>query len=755
MEYTYIGKDVPQNNATDKVSGWLRYAADIHLPRMAYMKLFLSPVSHGFVKNLDVSQAEKLPGVLAVLSYENTSDFKYNRMRTRANKPAVDQETLFSQHVRFVGDRIAAVVAETPEIALKAVSLIRADIESLPAVFDPKQARAGALPPMHENDSIVERPPSVCGGDYYTSAQGEEFCHHSASQRVSHVAMESHCAVADYDPYSDSMTVYTGTQSVYGVRSVIATIFDMPMSRVRVLKTPMGGSFGSKHEMILEPLAACAARAVGRPVMLKFNREEVMLCTILKPPVESNIRVKFDSERKITGISIDCLLDSGAYQGSTPAYADAMYKRFSWVYDIPNIEYRAAAVCTNTPVSGSFRGWGSPETAFIMENMMNAAARHFGIDPIELRLRNVLEPYAISRIDNYPLGNLPLKEALTAGRERFRWEERKERLAAQDPHARYLRGIGMAMSTHTSGYYPRKGDWATVVLKMEEDGSVHVNCNVHDHGCGEASTFRCIVAEVLLIPPETVDVREADTAYNAFDNGCYSSRTTYVMGRSVMNAARELLAQLRRNAAEMLQCAPEDLSQQAGGFFVAAEPERNCTYSDVAYYVADKAVETLLVAHTYVPNSNPAPGAAHFAEVEVDTYTGMCRVTDYLAVQDVGKALSPAMCQGQIGSALQQGMGFVFCEELKIDPKTGRALNADLQRYHVARACDFPNLDILFIEHPDDQGPFGAKSIGEACFVPVAPTLVAAVNDALKTDLTTLPLEPARILDAINRQRKQ
>lgn len=751
--YTYIGRDAPVNDAAAKATGQLAYAADLHLPGMLYMKLLLSPVAHGLVRSLDTSAALALPGVAAVLSFQNTPSVKYNRGRVRATDEAPDQETLFTDHVRFVGDRIAAVVAQTPEIAQQAVSLLRADIQPLPPVFNLAQALEGAPVPLHERDDIIHLP-VVSYGDY-ASAQGEEFCHHTATQRVSHIAMETHCAVADYTPATGRMTVWTATQSVFGVRSAISTILDLPMSRIRVIKTPMGGSFGCKQEMILEPLAACAAKMTGRPVMLHFSRSEVMLCTMLKHPLESDIKVKFSPQRTITGLQLHCRLDAGAYQTVSPDYAGSISKKLSWVYNIPHMEYYGTTVCTNTPTTGSYRGWGGPEAAIIMENMMNAAARHFSMDPIELRLRNILPPYAISRINNFSLGNLPLEDALLLGRERFAWEERKARLAVQDRSGRYARGIGMALSTHTSGYFPRKGDWGTVVVKMEEDGSVCVNCNVHDHGCGEVAVFKAIVGEVLSISPELVDLPEGDTAYNALDNGCYTSRSIYVLGRAILDASKKLLEQLRRNAGELLGCLPEQLSHKDGRFFVTKQPQRGCTYSQVAYYVADKGTEALFVAHTHVPVSNPGPVAAHFAEVEVDTYTGLCQVIDYLAVHDVGKALNPALCRGQVGSALQQGMGLVFCEELKLDPKTGRALNADLQRYHVARAYDLPNLDVLFLEKPDEEGPFGAKSVGESCYVPVAPALIAAVNDALDLELSTLPLEPAHILSALDDKQAQ
>lgn len=752
MEYQYIGKSTPVNNSGAKARGSLRYAGDMQLPRMLHMKLVLSPVAHGIVKKIDASAALAMPGVETVLSFENTPSVKYNRGRVRASEEALDQETLFSRHVRFIGDRVAAVLADTPEQAAAAAEAVRLEIDELPAVFTTADAQREDAPQLHEEGNTFTLPLNGFGVSY-AEAEGCEFLHRTNTQRITHVAMETHVAVADYDAGSDRMTVWSPTQSVFGVRSAIATVLGMPMSHIRAIKTPMGGSFGCKQEMILEPLAACAARMTGRPVKLLFDRRETMLCTVLRHPVASTIRAKFTDEHVLKALDLRCTLESGGYQGVTPDYAGSMFKKLSWVYGVESVEYRAEAVCTNTPVSGSYRGWGGPETALIMENMMNAAAQHFGCDPIDLRLKNILPPDAISKIGEFPLGDVRLEDVLRIGREHFRWDKRRAATAAQDRNARFLRGVGMALSTHTSGYYPRRLDWSTIVAKMEEDGSVHINCNIHDHGCGTVAALRSIAAEELSLSPDLIDIPEGDTAYNALDNGCYTSRTIYVTGRAVYEAADKLKALLLENAAKLFSCSPDELSCKNGEVFLTSDPSQRKTYSDIAYFAAEHGSGALLISHTYMPDSNPGPAAAHFAEVEIDTYTGLCRLVDYLAVHDVGKAINPEICRGQVGSAVQQGMGLVFCEEMKIDRKTGRALNATMQRYHVARACDFPNVETILVEKGSPEGPFGAKSIGESCYVPVAPTLAAAVNNALSSDLTTFPLTPERIVSAVREMR--
>lgn len=758
MDYKYVGRDDVLFDTGDRAGGAAVYACDIKLPGMLYMKLIVSPVPHGIVKNIDDTAALALPGVAAVLTADNTPGKVYNRARVRASEDVPDQETLFTKHVRCVGDRIGAVLAESPEIAEKAASLVKLEIEELPFVCDVKEALDTDIV-IHEKEQII-KPEGVHYGDYEADS-GLELVQHTRTQRMHHLAMENHCAVASYKAASGEMEIWTATQSVFGARSVVATILGLPMHKIRVYKTTMGGSFGSKQEMILEPLAACASMHTGRPVKLWLNRSEVMSQTICRHPVEAVLKGKFTKDHRLTAIDLSVILDAGAYQTVTPDYCGSMSKKLSWVYDLESVEYNPVSVCTNTPVTGSYRGWGGPETCFIMETFMNMAARRFKLDPIELRLKSILKPYATSTIGNFSLGNLPLEKTILKGREVFRWEERKAACAAQDRKGRYLKGIGMAISTHTSGYYPRRPDWGTVVMKMEEDGTVSVNVNVHDHGCGSRIAFKKIIGEVLSLDPSRIAVPEGDTLYNAIDNGCYTSRSVYVLGRAVQDAAEELKSLIFDYAAEMLGCEKERLAcedecvyrmplRTPDGRGVTLEEPIRLSYSDIAYYAADHGQGALFVSHTYIPQSNPGPAMADFAEVEVDTYTGICRLTEYVSCHDIGKAINPEICKSQIGSGVQNGAGMVFCEELKIDPKTGFYTNDSLEKYHVLRAPELPDIKAIFVEDADERGPFGAKSIGEAAFVPVAPAVLEAVNNALGAEFTSLPVTPERVLRFLN-----
>jgi len=361
MELRYVGKDNAVFNTQDKAAGAALYAADIHLPRMLQMKLILSPVAHGRVTAVDAEQAGKVPGVVKILTWKDVPGVKYNRGRVRASEDIPDQETLFTDHVRFAGDRIGAVLAETKEAAEKAVSLIRLTIEEYPVYRTKEEVLAGTPVPIHERDQVM-RPGPVAFGDY-DAEEGEELQLRCRAARTTHVAMENHCCVADYRPASREMEVWTATQSVFGARSAIATIFGLDMHKVRVYKSPMGGSFGCKQEMILEPLAAAGAIAAGRPVKLEFSRAETIACTVTRHPVDVLIKGKFDADLRLKGVSEDICLDAGAYQTVSPDYCLSMAKKVNWTYDLQSAVVRSASVCTNTPVSGSYRGWAGRRNA--------------------------------------------------------------------------------------------------------------------------------------------------------------------------------------------------------------------------------------------------------------------------------------------------------------------------------------------------------------------------------------------------------
>jgi len=670
MTYRYVGHDSPIHDAAGKATGRLAYCGDLQSYGMLHLKLLRSRVAHARIISLDVSQAEALPGVVKVLTFANTPQTHYDRGRVKNQEGACNQETLFCERVRFVGDRIAGVVAHTAEIAQAACDLITYEYEELPAAFNPPAVLTGEVS-IHGQQDVLEAKPLSCG-DFAGLAAAREFSSTAHIQRVTHVAMEPHAAVAAYRPEERKLTVWTPCQSAFGVRNTLSQIFALPLNHIRVVKTTLGGSFGSRQETILEPLAAAAAIAVGGTVKLVFSREEVIANTMLKHPMDFIVHSKFSAKGRCEGLDFQVIADAGAYQTISLSYLNNLGDKLGKVYDIANVAYHGQSVCTNTPVSGSYRSWSGSEATYALETHFDQVARALAIDPVELRLQNIVAPEGVNRLSGQQLGNVRLRDCLEQGSAAFDWPARRAACAAQ-AKGRYRRGVGMALGSHTSGFFPKQSDMSAMILKMQDDGSVILDAGLHDHGCGTITAITQIIAEELQLPLELISVSEADTERVLYDYGCYGSRTIYVAGRSAQLAAQQMKVKLTEAAALFLKVRASQLDCVDGSVVDRHHPERRVRYGEVANFAIDELEHTLTVVMEHPATLNPGPGAAHFVEVEVDTYTGLVRVVRYVAVHDIGQAINPGMCRAQLGGAVQQGVGIALGELIRINPLTGRS----------------------------------------------------------------------------------
>lgn len=748
-EYKIIGKDIPNDKAYGKVTGKLKYCADYQSVGMLHMKLKHSTFAHGIIRSINSSRAWEIQGVKAVYTWENTPGDFYDRGRVEAWEEVPNQEKLFDRHIRYWGERVAAVVADTEEAAQKACDLIEVEYEELPAVISMEQAVQEDAFPVHEQGNVY-RIPSFDHGNYQ-DADGE-YVHKSKSHigRMTHLTMETQSCRALYDPSEELLTVWSGCQTVFGVRSTVAQFLHMDYAKVRVIKAPMGGSFGVRQETLLEPLTAYAAKDLQADVKLVYTREEQIVNSMMKHSLDGTVESKVTEDGKIVGVSMSCQLDAGAYLTVSKGYAATIGEKIAKVYSMPNIHFEGKVICTNTPINGSFRSWGSCEEALLLENHWNMVARDMGIDPVEFRLKNILYPYEMEVVHKIPVGNVHFQECLIQGREEFQWEEKKKQCREKNSaQKRFRYGVGMALASHTSSFYPYRVDIASAAARIQEDGSLIIHAGIHDHGCGTVTAMKKIASEIMEIGVEKIQLSEADTQNNLYDYGCYASRTVYSIGKAVKECCEGLLKLAEERAAEALGCSRSFLRYRNGEFYKEMEPEKKISLHQVCRYSIQTMGRDLYYAATTNARDNPGVAAAHFTEVEVDTYTGRVRIKDCLSVHDIGKAINPEMCIGQVGSGIQQGIGMALREEIKIDPKTGRTLITNLKNYENINAWDMPKYRVLFIEEPEESGPFGAKSIGEVVLVPVAPAVVAAVNDALGTNLTHLPLTPSVILEAL------
>jgi len=742
----YVGRSYPAPDALGKISGAVVYGSDLRLPGMLYAQLVLSPHAHATVGPIATTKALSVPGVVGVYSCHNTPRTQYCRYRIVPGQAGcIDDETLFASTARFVGDRVAAVVAASLTAAREAARLIEVIYTELPPVLSAEAALepgAALVHPggnlVHEFDHATCDPAALPAGAVTTRTIVR-------TQMLHHAAIEPHTCLANVDA-SGKLTIWSPCQSVYGARTVVADLLGLPYNKVRVVKVPTGGSFGGKQEFILEPVTAYLAMQTGRPVCLTLDREQCIRATMVRPEQRSVVRSAAGADGLLLDFEIETLLAAGAYASSSPDYAEAMAHKLTRLYRVRRYRHRGCVAYTTAPVAGGMRGWGAPDIATCAEIHMDQLARQLGIDPFDVRMRNLVHPGDIDPVTGSSVGEARVRECLERGAEAFGW---RARVAVPVGLGRIRKAVGLACGAHKNGMlsdaFPES---TTMTLKMNEDGSLDLNASIHEVGAGSVAMLRTIIAEELDVPPAMISAREADSETSPYDFGCFGSRMTYVCGASARALAAKLRACLIEAAAELLEVSPKVLEATNSRVQHIGVEDSGLSYPQIVQSSRMRLARDMIVTHTYKGTSNPGSYSVQFAEVEVDVLTGLARVTEVLTAVDIGRAINREMVEGQCRGAIQAGIGSALCEEVAMDG-AGRAGTGGFKNYHLVNAADMPPVTVLLIEHDGDDGPYGAKSVGEIATVPTAAAIVNAVNRALGTAMTTLPLTPERIVAAL------
>lgn len=743
-----VGNSYPIHDAAEKAAGTAIYAGDMRLKGMVYAALIRSTIANGYVRDMDFSTAGQMPGVVGWITCLEDCGEPYCRYRTVKGQITDEKENVWNRRVRFIGDRIGCILAKTAEEARQATSKVKVIYDEYPPLLTPEESVSDQASCVHSNGNVSEEIIVEVGQQHDV----ESICVDTETilSRINHVALEPHVCTADYNRHTGQLTIWSPNQSVHGLRTVIGDIFKLPYHKVRVIKTIMGGSFGGKQEWIAEPAAAAAAIYWQGPVQLVLSREEVFQSTICRAPMYLKAKGIYDNNGKIVSFQLDNTLDAGAYMGNSKDYCGAIANKFFRCYKYSHMKYTGRAVLTNTPVSGAFRGWTSPEFAICMEHNINMAARKLEIDPLDLRLINVALPGDMDVRIQESLGEIRLKECLELGQKCFQWKRKREDDARFNKvGGRFRRGSAVACGGHLNGYFPRVNDFTEIGMRMTETGNVIANATLHDHGCGTVQLFRMIIAQVLDILPEMISIGEGDTAVTPFDYGCLSSRSTYVIGRAAQECALSLLNRLKL-VVNRLYGVPEEALVLSNGSLNF--DNRSWTFSRIVQESHSRLQEEISVVFQHINKTNPGVGGAHFAHVQVDTALGNTKILEYLAVHDIGKAINPEMCRGQIQGAVMMGASAALKEQVTIDSK-GVSLGS-LRKYHMLNLSEAPEIEVRFIEDGCTDGPFGCKSIGEVCHVPPAAAIVGAVNEALWADMCQIPLSQDRICSWLEKNRK-
>ena len=764
-----VGSSAPRVDGAAKVSGVATYTADLELPGLLHAKVLRSPHPHARLLKVDVSRAAALPGVVAVVTRDDLEG-----LNPHYGAVVEDQPVLAMDRVRCVGDLVAAVAAEEVEIAEEAVELIEAEYEPLPAVFDVVEAARPGAPVIHEERFETkaavfrEQLNLNAGGNVcsvFRAADGDVDAGFGESDEVfegayrmppvQHGHIEPHVATAVWES-PNRLVVHTPCQNAVGLQEQLARIFDLPESGVRVVVPFVGGGYGGKTHARLEPVAALLARKAGRPVRWLLTREEVFL-TGRRYGGFVRIRTGFKRDGRLVAREVEAFYDLGAYALSGPANAKTGSYVASGPYRVPNRRLTTYAVYTNLPPAGPYRGVGVPHVAWAYESEMDRIARHLGMDPLELRLRNLVREGDVF-VTGESLASVGVSDCLRQAASGIGWRgpEELEAAPASGP-LRRGKGLAVIMKSTTT---PTA---SAASVRLNGDGSVMLMTSSTEMGQGVRTCLAQIVAERLGLPVERVTVSAPDTDVTPYDKSTSSSRTTFHMGNAALRAAEEVREQLLEAGARALEVDKADLELDAGGVRVKGVPDRGLTVPQLLKVKYGDSVGSVFGSCNFQvqggldPRTGKGKAAAFWffaacgAEVEVDVDTGKARVVNVATSVDVGKAINPVQCGLQNQGSMLEALGAAFFEEMVFEQ--GQPVNGSLLEYMLPSMEDHPErFRSLLVETPHPDGPFGAKGVGEAVIPAVAPAIGNAVANALGgVRLNELPLRPERIVAALAR----
>lgn len=743
-----LGSRKPILDAAAKVTGQFKYVDDMKVPQMLYGKILHSTVPHARIISIDTSEAENMPGVEAVVTYKDSPDVRFN-----ANGEDIDvlpSELVLDQVVRYVGDKVAAVAAETPQIAAAALKTIKVEYEELPFVLDPEEALKEGAYPIHEGGNALWPVDKSCGDPEKGFAEADFIVEGRYTvPAIHHGQIEPHVSICSYD-CDGKLTVWTPTQDVFGQRNNLSRIFGLPYSKIRVINPGIGGAFGSKIDLLTEPVGCLLSMKTGRPVKITYDRREDITSGVTRHAETMYIKSGVKKDGTITACEYTAYVAAGSNSGATMSAVWAPSGKFFTLFKIPNMRFRAFSAYTNTLNGTAMRGFGSPQLFYTMNAHFNEIADKLGMDLTELEYKNMNEPNIIDGLGD-AIGNMRGKDCVALGKERFGYEEAlKEQEESKQANGRYRIGVGFAAAPHGCSMFGVLPDTAGVMIKMNEDGSITMFTGVSDMGNGSNTTQMLTISETLGIPTSHIAIVRTDTETTMYDVGIYASRGTYVGSGAALKAAKAARELILREACELLELPKEDLELRDNGVYSESDPEKHVSMREVAAHAHEKERD-IAVAETYGTKAAPISAGAHFVKVQVDTETGEVTPLKYCAIHDVGTPLNFMNLEGQTHGGIQMGLGYALSEGLKLNER-GEVTNKLLRQQNMFKADQMPrDIHVEFLDSYEESGPYGAKSIGECATVPSAPAVANAVSNALGIHFHSLPISKEKILEALGK----
>ena len=750
-QFTIVGRSIPRAEGVEKVTGKARFTADLDFPGLLEGRVLRSPFPHALIESIDAGEARALPGVHGVLTRESVRDIDPYYGHCLRDRPLIATD-----RVRYVGEPVVAVAAESGDMAEEALSLVRVRYRELPVAATMDEALATDAPVLHDTNALV--------GEYHEMAAVEEeaprnVCHHERLEdgdvaagfeqadavfedafefpMIYHYSLEPHTAVARFE--GDEIALWTSSAHPFLIRAEIARMFRVPMPNVRVTVPYVGGAFGGKSYFKVEPLAVALARtAGGRPVRLAQSVSESML-TIRRHSARCRVRTGVLRDGTVVAREAQLHLDTGAYADNGPRVAKRVATRVHGPYRIPHYRIDVYAVYTNTAPAGSMRSIGGPQSIFPLESHMDNVARGLEIDPLAFRLKNLLRRDELLKPGAKPM-DADLQMDLRTVASMVGWDEK------QGPPADNL---GIAVGVTDSEAMPV----STAILRLLSDGSVVLMAGSTEVGQGARTVLSQVAAEGLRLPPERIVMRATDTDVTPFDRSTGASRSTTVMGTAVKFAAEDLAGQIRKAAAEAMGCNSHEVTLEDGS--AVADGKRMDYGAVVRAYFAMPGGEFIGRGYVRAGGGIPAQFPVFWetgmgaAAVTVDEETGEVRVPHYASVADVGKAINRLQAEAQDEGAAMMGLGHTLCESLVY--RDGQPLNPNLIDYRVPAFADMPRrFEVALTENADGPGPYGAKGMGESGIVAVAPAVANAIARTTGVRIRELPLTPERVWRALN-----
>ncbi len=759
--FSIVGKRRVRVDALSKITGQTQFADDIALPRMLFCKLLRSSLPHAEIESIDVSAARDYPGVQLILTGQ---DFPVEYGILPVSQ---DERPLCRDKVRFVGDPVAAVIAGDEQTADEALGLIEVHYRPLPTIATVQEALKPTEAPLQEyaEEGNIHRRLAYSFGDVDEALENADYVFDDTFfyEGNTHLAMEQHAAVAAADP-DGRVTLWSSTQCPHYVHRALAKALEMPAAHIRVIACPNGGGFGGKtdpfnHEIVV----ARASMMLGRPVKICLTREEVFYCHRGRHPVSMRLRTGVTRDGKLTGMHLQTLLDGGAYGSYGIASTFYTVALAPTTYHLPRYSFQAGRVFTNKPPCGPKRGHGTPQPRFGQEIQLDKIAEKLEMDPAQFRLGIVEKPDRLTA--NYlKIGTIGLAECIERVVDKSGWKSKHRKLPAG-------KGVGIACGAYMSGagtaIYWNKMPHSGVQIKLDRSGAVTVYCGTAEVGQGSDDVLVGLVAEVLGLEPIDIKCVTGDTDLTPVDLGSYSSRVTLMMGNAAIQAAERARALIAEALAERLETPVDHLEFAEGRVFNVADPTGGMSFRE-AVICAEEKHGTLVSVGSYTPphKAGKYPGAgvgpsptysysAAVVEVEVDSATGFIEISRVTIAHDVGRSLNPVLVEGQVIGGVYMGIGEALMEEhttRRLAPKLSDALlhrNPSMLDYKSLTMHDMPEVQVEIVEHPDPNGPFGAKEAGQGPLLPIMPAIANAVYDAVGVRIDELPITPDKVLKAL------